>query len=137
GGGCTGHRQRRQRRRGPTGHSVGHMRCSVLFRLLPWAVLIVTSVSAARAVHAWAEHLSGMVDIDRPLSNDADANRSAVTIINMYASPEARDITCVTTQLQTTGALIVHGNNELSELYHELRCDVVPTAGESERGLRP
>src|SRR5262245_36031066 len=93
-----------------------------LYRLLPWAVLIVTSASAARAVQAWAENPSGMAAIGRPLSNYAAANRGAVTIINTDASPTARAVTCVTAQL-TTDTLIVHGNQELSELYHELQCE--------------
>ena len=96
-----------------------------LYRVLPWAVLIVTSASAARAVQAWADNPSGMAAIGRPLSNYADANRRALTIINVDASPSARAVTCVTAQLQTTDTLIVHGNQELSELYHELRCDDV------------
>jgi len=94
-----------------------------LYRLLPWAVLIVTSASAARAVQAWAENPNGMAAIDRPLSNYAHANRTAVTIINTDASPTARAVTCVTAQLQTADTLIVHGNQELSELYHELQCE--------------
>jgi hypothetical protein len=59
-----------------------------------------------------------MVTVDRPLSNYTDGNRTAVTITNTDASPGA--VTCVTAQRHTTGTLIVHGNQELSELYHEL-----------------
>jgi hypothetical protein len=48
-----------------------------------------------------------MVANNGPLSNYADANRRAVTIINMDASPTARAVTCVTAQLQTNDTLTV------------------------------
>ena len=66
-----------------------------------------------------------MAAINRPLSNYTDANRRAVNIINMEASSTDRAVTCVTAEVDTNNALIVYGNQEMSELYHELHCNDV------------
>jgi len=93
-----------------------------LHRFLPWAVLILTSVVAAHPVQVWAEHWGGLLATDMALPRSADAPAAPVTISVIGASPTVPAVTCWTTQPRTTDVILVHGNDEMNELYHELHC---------------
>ena len=94
-----------------------------LHHLLPWAVLIVTSVAAANAVQAWAEHYRAMSATEMVPPNYADARPTLLTISDMDASPTTPAVTCWTTHAAATDIIRVHGHDEISELYHELQCN--------------